>query len=306
MKNQTTEIHVLLTGGTGVVGKRLTAALLEKGHRVSHLSRSPGKDPQVKTFLWDIAKGQIDEQCIDDADVVVHLAGAGIADKRWTLQRKRELVESRTRSIELIYGLIKNRANQINSVISAAAIGYYGNRGDELLTEDSAPGKGFLPECCVAWENAVDEGKTLGLRVVKFRTGVVLDKDGGALPQMALPVKLFAGAAFGSGKQWIPWIHWRDVVDMYADAIENINKSGVYNMVAPKPVTNKQLLKALAGELHRPVWPLKVPAFIFKMLMGEMSTVVLGSTKVSAQKIMDDGYEFKYPDIITALKQVYG
>ena len=308
MKNETTVIHVLLTGGTGGIGKHLTAALLEKGYQVSHLSRAAAidSDSRVKTYLWEVAQGRIDEHCIDDVDVVVHLAGAGIADKRWTSQRKKELVESRTNSIQLIYGLMKSRANKVNSVISAAAVGFYGDRGDELLTEDSPPGAGFLPECCVEWEKAVDEGKSLGLRIVKFRTGVVFDKDSGALPQMSMPVKLFAGAAFGSGKQWIPWIHWHDVVGMYLEAIENINWSDVYNMAAPEPVTNKQLLRALAKQLHRPLWPIKIPALVFKMLMGEMSVIVLGSDNVSAQKIIGDGYSFKYPDLESALKQIYG
>jgi uncharacterized protein (TIGR01777 family) len=306
MKNASPQIHILLTGGTGLIGKHLTQALLEKGHKVSHLSRKPGNDPRVTTFLWDIAAGKIDEQCIDGVDMVLHLAGAGIADKRWSEKRKKELIESRTKSIGLIYGLIKNKPNKVNSVISAAAIGYYGDRGDELLTEESAPGKGFLPECCVAWEKAVDEGKALGLRVVKFRTGVVLDKRGGALPQMAMPVKLFVGAALGNGRQWVPWIHWQDVLDMYLTAIEKINMTGVYNMAAPEPATNKQLMKAIGRQLHKPLWPLKVPSLVFKLLMGEMSTIILGSDKVSAQKIQDDGFTFKYPELAGALKQIYG
>ncbi|MFI5160131.1 MAG: TIGR01777 family oxidoreductase [Sphingobacteriales bacterium] len=306
MKNRPTDIHVLITGGTGSVGKPLTDALLDKGYKVSHLSRKPGQDTRVITFLWDVPKGEIDERCIDGIDIVIHLAGAGIADKRWTDKRKKEIVESRTSSIRLIYGLIKNKPNKVNSIISAAAIGYYGDRADELMTEDIAPGPGFMPECCVAWENAIDEGKALGLRIVKLRTGVVLDKRGGALPQMAKPVKLFAGAAFGNGRQWIPWIHWQDAVDMYLHAIDDINLTGTYNMVAPNPVTNKQLMKAIAAQLHKPLWPINVPAFAFKLLMGEMSIIILGSTKVSAQKIQDEGFEFKYPELKGALKQIYG
>ena len=306
MNNRPADIHILITGGTGSIGKLLTRALLDKGYRVSHLSRKVGNNSNVKTFLWDVPNGKIDEHCIDDVDIIIHLAGAGIADKRWTDKRKKELIESRTKSIELIYGLIKSRPNKVNSVISAAAVGYYGDRGADLMTEESAAGSGFLSECCVAWEKAIDEGKTLGLRVVKFRTGVVLDKNGGALPPMATPVKLYAGAAFGSGKQWIPWIHWQDVVDMYLQAVTDINLSGVYNMVAPNPVTNKQLMKAIARQLRRPLWPINVPAFVFKLLFGEMSMVILASTKVSAQKIQDDGFTFKYPELADALKQIYG
>ncbi len=298
--------HILITGGTGLIAKLITDKLLDQGYQVSHLSRKPGNNPNVKTYLWDVAKGRIDENCIDDIDTVLHLAGAGIADKRWTNKRKKEIIESRTRSIGMIYRLIKNKANKINTIISASATGYYSNRGDELLTEQSLPSNDFMAQCCMKWEDAADKGRSLGLRIIKFRTGVVLYKDEGALPQMAMPVKFGVGAPFGNGKQWIPWIHWQDVVDMYLYAIENINLTGVYNMVAPEPVTNKQLIKALAKQLHRPAWLIKVPAFVFKLLMGEMSTIVLGSTKVSAQKIEKDGFVFKYPDLPAALKQIYG
>ena len=296
---------ILLTGGTGLIGLSLTQQLLKKGYQVSHLSRSLGKDKRVKTFLWDISKGQIDEQCVDGADIIIHLAGAGIADKPWTEKRKRELIDSRTKSIQLIYELLGKKSHQVKSVISAAAIGYYSDRGDELLTEESGPNTDFMARCCVEWEAAVDEGKELGLRIVKYRTGVVLDK-GGALAKIEMPIKLWVGSPLGSGKQWIPWIHWQDVVDMYLFAIENETLEGIYNMVAPNPVTNKQLTQAVAKQLHKPLWAPNVPAFLLKLIMGEMSIIVLGSTKVSAQKITDAGFKFKYPDIAPTLKQIYG
>src|SRR5665213_946048 len=220
--------HILLTGGTGLIGSHLTEQLLENGYRVSHLSRSAGKDDQVKTFIWDVDKGEIDEQCIDGVDIVVHLAGAGIADERWTDERKKVMIGSRTKSIGLIYDLLRRKKHTLNSIISASAIGYYSDRGDELMTENSPPSNDFMARCCIAWENAVDEGKSMSLRIVKFRTGVVLDKDG-ALAKMAMPVKLYVGSPLGSGKQWIPWIHSQDVVDMYMYAIENESFTGVYN-----------------------------------------------------------------------------
>ena len=297
--------HILLTGGTGLIGKHLTVQLLAGGYAVSHLSRSAGHNPQVKTYLWDVNKGEMDVQCIDGVDIIIHLAGAGIADEKWTEERKKELIDSRTKSIELIYGLLKDKKHTVNSVISASAIGYYSDRGDELLTEDSPPSNDFMAKCCVAWENAVEEGRQMGLRVVKFRTGVVLDKEG-ALAKMATPVKLLVGSPLGNGKQWVPWIHWQDVIDMYMHAIKNENFTGVYNMVAPNPVTNEQLTKAIAKQLHRPLWAPHVPALLLKLLMGEMGTIVLGSTKVSAQKIEDEGYKFKFADIAPALKDIYG
>ncbi len=306
MSRQQTHKHILITGGTGLVGKLITGLLLSGGYQVSHLSRKSGNNPQVKTYLWDVAKGEIDEHCIDEADTVLHLAGASIADERWTAKRKKEIIESRTKSIGLIYQLIKSKPNKVNTVISASAIGYYSNRGDELLTEESPPNNDFMARCCIAWEKAVDEGRSLGLRVLKFRTGVVLHKDEGALPQMSKPVKLGFGAPLGSGRQWIPWIHWQDVAGMYLYGVENINLTGAYNMVAPHPVTNKQFTKAVARQLNKPVWPIKVPAFIFKLLLGEMSTIILGSTKASAQKIEKDGFVFKHPELAEALKDIYG
>jgi uncharacterized protein (TIGR01777 family) len=296
---------ILLTGGTGLIGSRLTEQLLEKGYRVSCLSRSAGTDARITTYLWNVDKGEIDENCIDGVDTIVHLAGAGIADKRWTKKRKKEMIDSRTKSIGLIYSLLKRKKHRVNAVISAAAIGYYGDRGDELMTEDSPPSGGFLAKCCVTWEDAVDEGKNMGLRIVKFRTGVVLDK-GGALAKMAMPIKLYAGSPIGNGKQWVPWIHWQDVINMYVFGIENENLTGVYNMVAPNPVTNKQLTQAIAKQLHKPLWLPNVPAFFLKLLLGEMSSIVLASTKVSAQKIEDAGFKFKFPVVEAALKNIYG
>jgi uncharacterized protein (TIGR01777 family) len=296
---------ILLTGGTGLIGRNLTKQLLANGYQVSHLSRKPGKDPQVKTFLWDVDKGRIDDNCINGVDIIVHLAGAGIADKRWTDERKKEIIDSRTKSIGLIYHLLRTKKYQVNTIVSASAIGYYSDRGDELLTENSLPNNDFMAQCCVDWEVAVDEGRDFNLRIVKFRTGVVLD-NGGALKQMALPVKLNLGSPLGSGKQWIPWIHWQDVVDMYMLGIENESLTGVYNMVAPNPVTNEQLTQAIAKQLHKLLWAPKIPAFFLKVLMGEMSIIALGSTKVSALKIEDAGFKFKYPDITSALKEIYG
>jgi uncharacterized protein (TIGR01777 family) len=298
--------NILITGASGSVGRRLTGVLLEKGYQVSALSRTPGQNPAVKPFIWDVNQGIIDEHCIDGIDTIIHLAGAGIAEKRWTDARKKELIDSRTKSIGLIYDLLKTREHQVTSVISAAAIGYYSDRGDELMTEDSTPNTDFMAHCCIEWENAVDEGRKLDLRVVKFRTGVVLDKDGGALPTLAKPIKLSVGSPIGNGHQWIPWIHWQDVVDMYVYGIENATVNGVYNMVAPNPVTNAQLTQAVAKQLNKPLWAPNVPAFVLKLMLGEMSTIVLGSTKVSAQKIQDAGFRFKFTEVSAALNEIYG
>ncbi|MDB4925610.1 TIGR01777 family oxidoreductase [Mucilaginibacter sp.] len=296
---------ILLTGGSGLVGSKLTKLLLDKGYSVSHLSRKHGNDPKVKTYIWDVSKWQIDERCIEGVDTIVHLAGASVAGGRWTNKRKKEIIESRTKSIGLIYQLLKRKSHQVSTVISASATGYYGDRGDELLTEDSAPGSNFLANCCLQWEHAVDIGESLSLRVLKLRTGVVLDAKGGALSKLAAPVKFGLGSPLGNGKQWIPWIHEQDVINLYLYGIENNDLSGVYNMAAPNPVTNKQLTRAVAKEMHRPLWLPKVPAFALELLLGEMSTIILGSQKVSAQKIEEVGFKFKYPTLTWALKDIF-
>jgi len=298
--------HILLTGGTGLIGTQLTKALLAKGYQVSHLDRKPGKNPQVKTYLLDVTKGEIDATCINGVDTIVHLAGAGIVGKRWTDERKKEIINSRTQSIGLIYDLLKKKNHLVKSVISASATGYYGDRADELLTEESAPGNDFLAEVCIKWEQAADAGLDTGLRVVKLRTGVVLDKNGGALPQLANPIKWGIGSPMGSGKQWMPWIHWKDVVKLYLYAIENSALKGVYNMTGPNPVTNQELTKAVAKQLRKPLWAPNVPEFVLKLILGEMRAVVMESDRTSAQKIEDAGFKFDFPELQDALKDIYG
>lgn len=297
---------ILITGGTGVLGRQLTRLLLDKGYTVNHLSRRPGNDPKVKTFLWDVDKGKIDEQCVDGITIIIHLAGAGIAEKRWTDERKKEIIASRTKSIGLIYDLLKRKEHNIKKVISASGIGYYSDRGDELMTEDSPPAHDFMGECCIAWENAVNEGKALGLDVLIFRTGVVLVKGEGALAKIDIPVKLGIGSALGNGKQWLSWIHHQDVADMYMFGMEHETLTGGYNMAAPAPVTNARLTSAIARQLKRPLWAPNVPVFVLKLLLGEMATIVLGSTRVDVKKIISAGFEFKYPEIEGALKEIYG
>ncbi|QXV65367.1 TIGR01777 family protein [Mucilaginibacter sp. 21P] len=298
--------NILITGGTGLIGKHLTNALLEKGCKVSLLSRKAGDNPKVKTYTWDVDKQEIDPDCITGIDTIIHLAGAGIADKPWTDERKKEIVDSRTKSIRLIYDLMRKKSHQVKTVISASGINYYGDSGDKLLEESDLPANDFVGNCCVEWEKAVDEGVEFGLRIVKYRTGVVLTQEGGALPKLATPVKLYVGSPLGNGKQWVPWIHPQDVTDMYLYALESTELAGAFNMVAPNPVTNKALTKAVAKQLEKPLWAPNVPAFLIKLLFGEMASLVLGSTRASAQKIQDNGFTFRYPDVESALKEIYG
>ncbi len=298
--------YVLITGGTGLIGKPLTDALLSQGHQVAHLSRSSGKDPRVRTFLWDVKKGEIDPACINGVDTIVHLAGAGIAEKRWTNKRRKELIDSRTRSIGLLYDLLERTPDhEVKKVVSASGINIYGSHGDEWLTEQHPPEHDFLGDCCVQWEAAVNQGAAMGLSVTKLRTGVVLTTKGGALKPLSLPVKFGFGAPLGNGRQYVPWLHMDDAVDIYLKSIEGSIPEGVYNMLAPDPVTNEQLTKAIARQLKRPLWLPKVPAFMIRLVMGEMSKVVLSSVRASAQKLTDVGYRFKYNVIADALKDIY-
>jgi len=296
---------VLITGASGTVGKSLTQLLLTVGYEVVCLSRTLSANDKIETYKWDIPKKEIDPNCINGVDIIVHLAGAGIADGRWTDERKHEIIESRTESIRLIYDLIKTRPNQVKRVVSASAAGYYSDRGDDLMNEEDLPASDFLGECCVLWEQAVDEGLALDLSVVKFRTGVILDKKSGALQKLAAPIKLGFGAPLGDGKQWMPWIHLQDVVNMYFMGIADLSLNGAYNMSAPSPVTNKELTKAVAKQFKKPLWLPNVPAFALNLAFGEMGAVVLGSTKMSTEKIEKTGFKFLFPTIELALKNIY-
>lgn len=297
--------HILITGATGMIGKKLIAELLLRGNKVSILTRKPMKIKDVQVFLWDVEKAEIDKRCLEGVDTIVHLAGAGIADQKWTKERKKQIIDSRVESTALLYKTIKESDNIVRNFISSSASGYYGDRGDEILLEDSAPGTGFLAECCILWENAVDKGKELGLRVVKFRTGFVLGKSGGGLTSLARPIKFFAGAALGTGKQWVPWIHVRDITAMYLSAIEDDAFQGAYNGCAPQPATNKTLTKAVAKKLNRPVWPINVPEIVLETILGKMAVVVTTSTNLSAQKVLDTGFRFEFTQLENALADIY-
>lgn len=297
--------NILITGASGLIGSRLIKNLLEKGHRISVLSRQSKNFNDFRSYNWDVEKQLIDQNAFDGIDTIIHLAGAGIADKRWTQKRKQELVDSRIKSTQLLYKTIKSINAPIKNFISASAVGYYGNRNDEILYENSSCGTGFLADCCKQWEQAVDEGLNLGIRIVKLRIGLVLSKQGGALTELAKPVIFFVGAALGSGKQWIPWIHLNDLLSIFEEVIEDSEYSGTFNASSPFPVTNYEFTKILSKKLFRPLWPVNVPEFILKALLGEMSSVVLNSNRTSSQKLLDMGFRFRYQALDSALSEIY-
>ncbi len=299
---------ILITGGTGFVGTGLVKRLLNEGYKINLLVREDVKNhenPNLKTFKWDVYSGDVDRECIEDVDAIIHLAGEEIAARRWTDERKQQIAESRTKSIRMLYGLMRRNKNQVNHVISASAVGFYGDRGDELLTETSLPSKDFLAETCIAWEEAVDEGEKLGLRIVKLRSGIILDSDGGVLPQIEKPLHFGFGVIPGSGKQWVSWIHLQDAINIYTYALENESMKGAYNMAAPEPVTLEEMTRSIAGAMKKSPLFIHAPEFALKVAIGEMSLMVLESVKVSPEKLTKSGYTFEYPYIQEALYEIY-
>lgn len=297
--------NILIAGATGLIGKQLVSQLLEKGHQVSILTRKPIQKNEVKVFYWDVEDQKIDHTAFEGIDTVINLTGEGIADKRWTTERKQQIINSRVKSAQLLFRAIKETNAPINSYISASAVGFYGDRGEEVLSEDSGAGTGFLADCCVKWEQAAEQGIALGIRVVKIRIGVVLSEQGGALASMEKPIKHYLGAILGSGKQWVPWIHLDDLTHIFVRAVEDPDMFDAYNASAPSPITNETFTKTLAEILKKPIWPLKVPKFVLKTLLGEMSILPLMSTNTSAQKILDTGFQFRYLTLEEALKAIY-
>jgi len=297
--------NILITGATGLVGKKLIPALQALGHKIAILSRMKTNINGVQAYLWDVYQQQIDKDCLRGIDTIIHLAGEGIADKKWTKERKKQIIDSRVLAAQLLYKTIQETKAPIKSFISASAVGFYGDRADEVLTETSAPGDGFLADCCMAWENAATFGIELGIRVVKIRIGLILSKEDGALAAMEKPIKYFVGAPLGNGKQWMPWIHLDDIVKIFTAAVENEKMAGPYNAAAPYPVTNKLLTAIIAKKLNRPVWPINVPKFALKSLLGEMSILPLMSNNTLSQKLLDTGYQFEYVNLEQALDSIY-
>ena len=292
--------HILITGGSGLVGQQITELLEKKGFEVAWLSRSTqGR----KTFLWNVEKEQIDPKAIEWADAIIHLAGAGVAEKRWTPERKKLILESRTHSTQLLFSAIEKAENKPSAFISASAVGFYGfNTGTALVDENSRPGSDFLAEVVVDWENEVKKIESLQLRTVLLRIGIVLDAEGGALGEMLKPP---VAAPLGSGDQWMSWIHIEDLARMFVFALEKTTLQGVFNAVSPHPATNQLLTKEAASAKRKPYLGIGVPGFALKLVLGEMAAMVLGGNRVSSQKIQKAGFEFEFPELKSALNDIF-
>ncbi len=294
--------HILITGGSGLVGTSVTKNLEAKGKKVAWLSRNPKKYSQ-KSFYWDPKKGKIDEEAIEWADAIIHLAGAGVAEKRWTEDRKKVILDSRLNSSELLFNTIKKAKEKPQAIVCSSAIGFYGfDTGDRLIFEGDPPGNDFLADVVRKWEAATDKFQELNIRTVTFRIGIVLAKEGGALKEMLKPP---VAAPLGSGEQYLSWIFIDDLARMIEYALENHGLSGIYNAVGPVPVSNRVLTQRAAEYKGKPFVNIGVPSFALKLGLGEMANMVLGGNRVSNEKIEGTGFKFEYGDLNLALGEIF-
>jgi len=295
-------MQVLITGGSGLIGTELSKKLKEKGYDVAVLSRKKHRDPDIQTYLWDSGKNEIEKEAIEAADYIIHLAGANISDKRWTKKRKQVIVDSRVETAKLLFNRVKETKNKLSAFISASAVNYYGTlTSDKIFSEDDPPSDDFLGETCNKWEVAAQKFEEYGIRTVIIRTGVVISPEGRATKKMSVSVKLGLGAPVGSGKQYFPWIHIEDLCNIYIKAIEDSKMQGAYNAVAPDHRTNRDVMKTLARVLKKPFWAPSVPAFVMKILFGEMADILLKGSRISADRIKEAGYEFRFTDFKDAV-----
>ena len=295
--------NVLLTGGTGFIGKYLTDVLIDNGFTVSILSRSARENTSLITYYkWNLKTDYINEEAILQADYIIHLAGEGIVEKRWTKNRKKVILESRTKPIDLIFSILKKHNKTLDAFVSASGVGIYGAvTSHKICTEETPPANDFLGITCQQWEKAVDEVGALGIRTVKIRTGIVFGKDEGFLKKVAPSFKSGFGAVLGTGKQYLPWIHVEDLCQIYLKAIKDPELHGPYNACITDNTTNSRFSKTLANLLGYAIWLPKIPPFVLRLALGEMSDAVLEGQRVSSEKIQKSGFEFEITDLEKAL-----
>lgn len=296
---------ILITGGSGGIGTRLIPMLQAAGQEVRNIGRSIPRASKVPSFTWDLETMTMDQEALDGVTHIIHLAGGGIADSRWTAARKEEIITSRVMPIKLLADTLKARNQRIEAFISASGIGYYGARtSTHINTEEDAPSDDFLGKTCQLWEDAVQLMNGVAQREVRIRTGIVLDERSGALPKLMLPAKVGMAASLGSGKQWMPWIHHEDICRIYLQAIADGNFRGVYNATSPQHATQKELLAGISAALHKPFWLPGVPSLLMKTVMGEMALMLVEGSRVSSQRLLDEGFVFRYPNLSSALAQI--
>lgn len=299
-------MKVLVTGATGLIGKEIVKILHAKGIAVHFLTTSPEKiksKTNTKGFYWNPSTGEIDENCLLGVDAIIHLAGATIAS-RWTKKHKEQIVESRVLSSNLLFQLLKTHPHQVKQIISASAIGIYPDSLDSNYTEEFSQYQDtFLSNVVVKWEDSVQQFSRLGVNVCKLRVGLVLSNKGGALPPLVKPIRFGIGSIFGSGKQWQSWIHVKDLARMFVFALEH-NLDETFNAVAPHPVTHRELMFTIARVLKKPLFFPNTPRIIFKIILGEMHTLLFESQKVSSVKVQERGFHFQFSFAEEALKDL--
>lgn len=307
---------ILITGGTGLIGKTLTSHLITRGFNVIILSRKPNTSSlqqSISYALWDVESQQIDNSAIAKADHIIHLAGAGVMDQRWTPGYEKVITESRVQSSSCILAGLERTPNKVKTMVSASAIGWYGADPNEDLArwdgfkEPAQADTGFLGNTCKLWEESIEPARAMGMRLVKLRLGIVLSNDGGAFTEFKQPLRYGIAAILGHGNQIISWIHIDDVCRMFIYAIENEGMSGTYNAVAPEPVSNKELILKTANRIRRSFYiPVHVPNLFLKLFLGKRSIEILKSATVNGDKIRNDGFTFLYPSLDAALGKLTG
>lgn len=295
---------ILITGASGLIGKALAASLSTQGHVIHGLGRRRDGTPGQGWSHWDIERGTIDERCLHGVTHVVHLAGAGIADKRWTAARVKELIDSRAASARLLLKAAREQGVKPHAFISAAGIGYYGAvTTSHVFTESDPPATDTIARISVEWEAAVDEWSDV-TRVVELRTPMVLAREGGALQKLATPVRMGVGAALGSGRQWVPWVHLHDLVRLYIATLFDERYSGAYNANTGNDITNDELMRTIAKVMGKPYFLPRVPSFMLQLAFGELSAILLHGSRASNERLLHTGFEFEHPELEPALRQL--
>ncbi len=291
---------VLITGGSGLIGQALSKLLIENEYAVRHLSRSVNGDEKYPTFKWNLNNQELDTKALAGVDHIIHLAGENVGDGRWTTERKKRILSSRIDTLSLLQKHLQNK--QLKSFISASGISYYGTKTTaNIFNENDPKGTDFLADISVQWEKKAFEMESFSNRVVALRTGVVLSNSGGALEKLIKPIKMGIGSALGSGKQYMPWIHINDLCAIYLRALQNTNLSGSYNAVSSQHTTNLEMTQAVAKALGKKLWAPKVPAFMLKLLFGEMAQIILEGSRIDNSKLKATGFTFEFDDLETTL-----
>lgn len=296
---------VLISGGTGLIGKILGQYLTRQGYQVSVLSRRKSQNTGFSHYYWNLEKEEIASGAFRHTDHVINLAGANLFSKRWTTSYKKTILDSRIHSTRLLVRELQSNRNRVKTFISNSAVGYYGNPAHKRISESHTPGDDFLAQVCKAWEDEARQARNIPVRTLVFRTGIVLSREGGALPVMAFPVNWGAGAPLGSGKQIFPWIHITDLCRMFLFAMQHPELNGTFNAVAPRPVSNKAITQVIARKLNRPLWLPNVPVWVLKTFLGEFADSLSASINASSEKIEKEGFEFQYKQIEEAIEALY-